>query len=172
MRLRIPKEILDQWLEALERADGTEIGGVLFGEQVDIGDFRILDAAPQRFWRGTATSFRRHGGSARRKILTLHQKIGGNPLLYNYLGEWHSHPNAPAWPSIQDEITMNNLLSEQGEAVNFLVLVIVKLDVQASIQIGARTYLASGHKLACNIVIEDTNTNSESNILCNEKDME
>lgn len=146
--------IIERWGADLKRAGAREIGGVLFGEQIAEGDFRIVEATRQRFWGGTATTFKRRGGGARRKILALHEKVGGNPERFNYLGEWHSHPRAPAWPSCQDEITMYDLLADQGEAVNFLVLLIVKLDEQARLHIGARTYLGSGHKLACEIQIE------------------
>lgn len=147
--------MIECWAADLKRAGRKEIGGVLFGEQMAEGDFRIIEATRQRFFGGTATTFKRRGGAARREILALHKKFGGDPQRFNYFGEWHSHPAAPAWPSLQDEITMYNLLADQGEAVNFLVLIIVKLDEEARFHIGAQTYLASGHKMNCEIEIED-----------------
>lgn len=147
--------MIERWASDLEGAGRREIGGVLFGEQIAEGDFRIVEATRQRFFGGTATTFKRRGGAARREILALHKKFGGDPERFNYLGEWHSHPTAPAWPSLQDEITMYNLLADQGEAVNFLVLIIVKLDTDARFRICARTYLASGQKINCEIEIEN-----------------
>lgn len=155
MRLRIPKLIIERWADDLRKSGRREIGGVLFGEQIAEGDFRIIEATRQRFWGGTAMTFKRRGSGARKDILALHEKFGGDSERFNYLGEWHSHPNAPAMPSLQDEITMCNLLAEQGAAVNFLVLIIVKLDEAELFHIGAITYLASGHKLNCEIKIED-----------------
>lgn len=171
MRLRIPKMIVERWAADLKRTGAKEIGGVLFGEQIDEGDFRIVEATRQRFWGGTATTFKRRGG-ARKEILALHEKAGGDPERFNYLGEWHSHPNAPAWPSLQDEITMYNLLADQGEAVNFLVLMIVKLDEREQLHIGARTYLASGHKLPCKIEIEDFAVKAERGGLSGDEEKE
>lgn len=159
MNLRIPKVMIENWSLDLSRAGQREIGGVLFGEQITEGEFRVVKATRQRLWGGTETTFNRRGRSARNDILKLHEKFGGVPERFNYLGEWHSHPSAPAWPSVQDERTMVNLLVDQGDAVNFLILIIVKLDSQARFQISARAYLASGHELACEIQIEHPTKN-------------
>jgi len=152
--------VIERWATDLKRAGRKEIGGVLFGEQIAEGDFCIVEATRQRFFGGTATTFKRRGRGARKEILALHDKFGGDPERFNYFGEWHSHPNAPAWPSLQDEITMYNLLADQGGIVNFLVLIVVKLDEQARFHIDARTYLASGHKLNCEIEIEGAETDT------------
>ena len=155
MRLRIPSELIERWCTELSRAGAREIGGVLFGEQLAEGDFRIVEARRQRFGGGTCTSFHRRGGSARKQILALHEQFGSDPERFNYLGEWHTHPNAPVCPSLQDEVTMYQLLADQGEAVNFLVLIILKLDEEERLQIGAMTFLSSGHRIRCEIEIED-----------------
>lgn len=154
MRLRIPRRIIERWAEDLKRAGFREIGGVLFGEQISEGDFRIVETTRQKLWGGTTTTFKRRGRAARKEILALHDKFSGSPERFNYLGEWHSHPNAPTWPSLQDETTMYNLIADQGEAVNFLVLLIMKLDQRERLNISAQTYLASGHTLGCEIEIE------------------
>lgn len=156
MKLRIAKEMIERWAADLKRAGAKEIGGVLFGEKIAEGEFRIVEARRQRFWGGTRTTFNRRGNWARKEILALHEKVGGDPERFNYLGEWHSHPHAPVHPSLQDEITMYELVADQGDAVNFLVLMILKLDGQTSLQVGALTYLSSGHKLPCEIEIEDS----------------
>lgn len=148
--------LIERWVADLTRARSRELGGVLFGEQIAEGDFRVVETTRQRLWGGTATTFHRRGGRARKEILALHEKLGGDPERFNYLGEWHSHPNAPAWPSIQDEVTMYKLLADQGTAVNFLVLMILKLDGMSRLQIGAQTYLSSAHKIQCEIEIEDS----------------
>ncbi len=84
----------------------------------------------------------------------MHRRFGGPPEQFNYLGEWHSHPNAPAAPSTCDEKTMTQLVADQEGAVNFLVLVVVRLSRTAVLEIGARAYLASGHILPCEVEIE------------------
>jgi hypothetical protein len=152
--------MIERWTSDLKGAGLKETGGVLFGEQIAEGDFRIVEATRQRFFSGSATTFKRRGAAARKDILDLHKRFDGDPERFNYLGEWHSHPNAPVVPSLQDEITMYKLLAEQGEAVNFLVLIIVRLDAEAGFHIGARTYLASGHKLNCEIELEGSESDA------------
>lgn len=154
MKLRIPNTTIKQWASDLKAAGYREIGGVLFGEQIAEGDFRLVEATRQHIRGGTATTFNRRGATARKEILRLHERTGGNPDRFNYLGEWHSHPNTPTVPSLQDEITMYELLADQAGAVNFLVLIIVRLEAEARVCIGAQTYLGSGHKLSCEIEIE------------------
>lgn len=151
MKLRIDRQTIESWKRDLSKAGQREIGGVLFGEQVGEGDFRILKASRQRFGGGEALHFNRRGFQARGKIKALHKKYGGDPSRFNYLGEWHSHPNAPAIPSMQDEMTMYQLLADQAGVVNFLVLAIVRLARSDALEIGAITYLTSGHKIECEI---------------------
>lgn len=154
MKLRISEEQAQNWQRDLTKAGRREIGGVLFGEQIAEGEFRLIDVTRQRFGGGTEVRFHRRGGSAKRAIEALHKMHGGDAERYNYLGEWHSHPNAPALPSPRDEVTMYQLLADQGDAVNFLVLLIVRLGDGGALEIGAITYLASGHKIPVSIVIE------------------
>ena len=155
MKIQIPKKIVEKWASDLKQAGRREIGGVLFGEQIREGEFRLLDATKQSSWGSTSATFTRHGVGARKEVLALHERYGGNPERFNYLGEWHSHPNAPVRPSLQDEFTMRKLLVDQGKAVNFLVLLIVKLDRQTQLHIGAMTYLSSGQKLQSEVVLEE-----------------
>jgi len=154
MLLRIPKPVVERLGADLARAAHREIGGILFGEQLAEGDFRIVAVSSQT-GGGTRASFRRNGSKAQKQTRFLHQKFGDDPRRFNYLGEWHSHPNAPAVPSLRDEQTMWQLLDGQGNAVNFLVLIIVRLAGQQKMEIGAQVYLKSGQKLDCSVVQED-----------------
>lgn len=154
MRIKIDKRTIDRWVKDLERAGPREIGGVLFGEQLDEGYFRIVEAPTQTSGFGTYGRFYRAGVQARRQTLSMHRRYGGPPEQFNYLGEWHSHPNAPAVPSARDEMTMTQLVAEQEGAVNFLVLLVVRLSRIAVLEIGARAFLASGQTLPCEIEIQ------------------
>lgn len=154
MRIKVPGQTIDDWVRRLTRAGRREIGGVLFGEQVSEGTFRIVAATYQRFWPRRFNQFRRSGSQARRAVLSLHRRHGEQPARFNYLGEWHSHPNAAAVPSLRDELTMFELLEDQRGAVNFLVLIIVRIAQTGVLEIGARTYLTSGHVLPCEIEVE------------------
>ena len=154
MRIKVPGQTIDDWVRRLTRAGRREIGGVLFGEQVSEGTFRIVAATNQRFWpRGSISS----AAAGPRRAGRSSPCIGdteNNPRAFNYLGEWHSHPNAAAVPSLRDELTMFELLEDQRGAVNFLVLIIVRIAQTGVLEIGARTYLTSGHVLPCEIEVE------------------
>jgi len=156
MKLRIQKPTIEAWVHDLKRAGSREIGGVLFGEQLTVGEFRIVGATRQRFGGGSKLRFHRRGGQARKDILSMHNRYGWDAERFNYLGEWHSHPNFPALPSARDEVTMYQLLADQKGAVNFLVLAIVRLSKTGLFEIGARTYLTTGQKIDCEIIAEDT----------------
>lgn len=154
MKLRIPAKIVEKRIDDLKRARSREIGGILFGEQLDEGEFRVVEMTRQCFWGGTATTFRRRGRGARRAVLALHKKYGGDPQRFNYLGEWHSHPNDPVLPSPRDELTMYQLLADQRDAVNFLVLMILGLRGGFELEMGATAYLSTGQKVPCEVEIE------------------
>ena len=154
MRVRIERRIIDDWVKDLKRAGPREIGGVLFGEQLGEGYFRIVEAPSDPFEIGTCDRFCRGTAQARKAILSLHRRYGGRPERFNYLGEWHSHPNALALPSARDEMTMTQLLADQVGTVNFLMLVVVRISHEGALEISARVYLASGHILPCEIEIQ------------------
>ena len=153
MKLRIAQKTLDGWAKALRRARHREIGGVLFGEHVSEADFRIVEATTQARG-GNNVAFQRKVGKARRDLKSLARRHGDDPERFNYLGEWHSHPNAPAAPSCVDEITMYQLLADPETNVNFLVLLVNRLNDQGALELSAVAYLASGHKIPCDIVVE------------------
>ena len=154
MKLKVPRLTIEAWVHDLTRAGSREIGGVLFGEQIKEGEFRIVDATRQHFGGGTKLRFRRRGVQARKQILALHDRFSGDAKRFNYLGEWHSHPNAPVVPSMRDEITMHQLLADQAGAINFLVLAIVRLTRSGAVEIGAQSYLSTGQTIACEIATE------------------
>lgn len=153
MKLRIAYKTIDYWVTALMRARLREIGGILFGEHVGDADFRIVEATIQD-QGGNDITFRREASKARRDLKTLSRRHGNNPERFNYLGEWHSHPSAPAAPSPTDEITMRELLDDPETTVNFLVLLINRLIDRDTLEISAVAFLASGHKIPCEIILE------------------
>ena len=153
MKLRIAQQTIDSWTTALRRARRREIGGVLFGEHVGEADFRIVEATIQTRG-GNDITFQRKASKARRDLKSLSRHHGNDPERFNYLGEWHSHPHAPAVPSHVDETTMCQLLFDPETTVNFLILLINRLNEQGKLELSAVAYLASGHKIPCNTVIE------------------
>lgn len=154
MNLRIPHQIAKEWKNSLKKAGNNEIGGVLFGEHVGESDFRIVHATKQA-GGGGHSYFRRKGSVARREINRISAEYGDHYERFNYLGEWHSHPNAPAIPSTKDELSMQSLLIDPDTSANFLVLIIMQLTQDEVIEISAIAYLKSSHIIHCNIELEE-----------------
>jgi len=150
MNLHLEKTTVESWAKALKKAGGREIGGVLFGEHLGGTDFRLIEATLQ-MTRGSAASFSRDGGSARRELKRLTRRYG-NPSRFNYLGEWHSHPCAPVTPSLVDEHTMFQLLSQDKTGLNFLLLIINRLEPDGTVTLAAQACLKSGHRRDCKII--------------------
>ncbi len=157
MKLRVDSKMLEAWRTALQKAGSKEIGGVLFGEHVDQDDFRIVAATQQRRM-GDEVAFRRKARTARRELKRMSARHGHNHERFNYLGEWHSHPNAPAVPSERDCRTIREILSHPDTDAIFLVLLIVRLADADSLEMSAHSFLASGHVLECEIQIQASNS--------------
>ena len=153
MKIRIGRRVVDGLVRDLQAAGSREIGGVLFAEQLDEGDFRVLEATRQ-LGDGTRNSFCREGTQARSDILAFHRQYGERPRQFNYLGEWHSHPDAPLFPSPRDHATMIQLLADQAGAVDFLVLMLARLSRPGALEIAALAYLATGQQLPCEVELE------------------
>ncbi len=152
MKLRIGQQTIEGWRKDLKRAGQREIGGVLFGEHVGESDFRIVEAT-QQMRGGGAGAFRRKGSKARKDLKKLLARYN-DPQHFNYLGEWHSHPNAPSSPSPVDQRTMYRLLAHPEMEAKFLVLLINRLDDAGDLEMSATAFLRSGQKFGCEIVME------------------
>ena len=161
MKLVIPLSLSVRFIDNLREANDREIGGVLFAEQKAYSEFHLLDATFQMIG-GDTYSFERDGEKAQKNLRRLHRCYSGTPQRFNYFGEWHSHPHSAVIPSHVDTRTMWQILHNTDETVNFIVLLIVKLVQQSSLDTGATVFLRSGHKYECTIVFE-TNEKRKSN---------
>ncbi len=152
MKLLIDKEILESWRMALIEAKQNEVGGILFGEHIDNEEFRLVEFTIQKK-QGNKASFRRKANEARKSLKNLSKAYGNEHAQFNYLGEWHSHPNSLAIPSEMDIETMQSILNDESSVANFLVLMVLKVNHENFIEMSASTFLASGHILECQIEI-------------------
>lgn len=153
MKLRIPTKIAQQWITHLTKASSCEIGGILFGEQLAEGDFRIVEITTQAR-KGCPSTFRRDHKNAISALNKFCSQYGNNHQRFNYLGEWHSHPNTEAMPSLIDQQTMLRILRDPNSIMYFLVLIITKLDQNDCLCLSATTYLRSGESIQCEIELE------------------
>lgn len=108
-------------LEAAERADPRETGGVLVGVLADGRHPWITNAVEIPSSRST-TSFYEVPAGARRKAV---ERLRRRDRRLGYLGEWHVHPaDVPA--SSIDSSSLSRLAADPGAGCNRPVLLIAR----------------------------------------------
>lgn len=124
----------------LRAAGRREIGGVLLGEHIEQGIFRVSDITVQRTG-GTSATFVRIPRLHSEAIKAFFKRTGHQYERFNYLGEWHSHPSYPTRPSKSDLRAMEEILCNANMAVNFAVLSIVKLVTMSTLEISSYAFV-------------------------------
>jgi integrative and conjugative element protein (TIGR02256 family) len=127
VQLLLPTRLLKRLERQLKRAGRREIGGVLMGEHVDGETFRLVDFTAQMSG-GTRACFIRRPEEHRAELDKFFAKTAMDYARYNYLGEWHSHPSFAPVPSPTDCETMQDIATDPAVGVNFVVLLVVKLE--------------------------------------------
>lgn len=126
MRVEIAPDIKARLRDELRSAGPREIGGVLMGEQIEPGHFRIVDLSIDAETGGKA-HFVRSPEAHAQALDAFFDRTGNAYDRFNYLGEWHSHPGFSVTPSLQDAASMSGLVhGERG--IDFAVLMIVRLE--------------------------------------------
>lgn len=124
MRLEFPKPLRSQLRREIGRAGRLEIGGILMAEQLAPGDFRLVDFTVDS-QRGSAAHFVRSVSDHQRALAKFFESTGCDYSRFNYLGEWHSHPNHLPIPSREDLASMESLVRGERD-IEFAVLLIVR----------------------------------------------
>lgn len=125
MQVEIADHVKDKMRNALRAAGSREIGGVLMGEQIAPGHFRVVDLSIDS-QTGSRAHFIRSPEAHAETISTFFHETGHQYDRFNYLGEWHSHPRFSVSPSTQDIASMTDLV-EGERGIEFAVLLIVRL---------------------------------------------
>lgn len=94
------------------------------GEQLGPGEFRIVDFSVDSV-TGSSAHFVRSPEHHVAALTEFFKRTGGDYARFNYLGEWHSHPNHLPLPSQQDAMAMNDLIYSERN-IPFAMLLIVK----------------------------------------------
>ena len=152
MRLLLPSEVAKRMTDALRNAGLREVGGVLMGEHVSEGVFRVKDLTVQR--RGTFASFVREVGAALVPLRRFFRETGHDYVRYNYLGEWHSHPSFTPTPSHRDSESMWSIVEDPAVGANFAVLLILRLGTGDKLEGSATAYLSDHRRLEAALEIE------------------
>lgn len=125
MQVEIADHVKDKLRRALRAAGSREIGGVLMGEQIAPGHFRVVDLSIDSQTGGRA-HFVRSSEAHAEALSAFFRETGYQYVRFNYLGEWHSHPRFSVTPSTQDVASMIDLV-EGERGIEFAVLLIVRL---------------------------------------------
>lgn len=124
MRLGFGPDLRRRMRRELGRAGRVEIGGVLMAEQITPGHFRLADFTVDA-QRGGAAHFVRSVEEHRTALDRFFAATASDYARFNYLGEWHSHPNHLPVPSIEDAASMEELVTRERD-IPFAVLLVVR----------------------------------------------
>lgn len=154
LTLTLPTDRADALSEALRSAGTREIGGILMGEQLAPGQFRVTEMTIQRHG-GMIARFVRNARMALVALQRFFHRTGHRYERYNYLGEWHSHPSFKPQPSRTDHESMIDVACHQNTGANFVVLVIVRLNDENALEGSATVYLPDGSVKPGVLAMED-----------------
>lgn len=126
MKILLAAPVVKRLRDELRRARNREIGGLLMGEDLGDGNFRVVEVSVQRVG-GTEACFIRNPKDHQPELDAFFARTGNDYSRFNYLGEWHSHPTFYPTPSAPDLATMLSLVNDPTVGSNFLVLLIAKI---------------------------------------------
>lgn len=127
MQIILPLKIKQEISSALEKAGSREIGGILMGECLSPNNFRVSEITLQMHGGGFS-NFIRNLQSIIAPLMKFFSLNKNDYKRFNYLGEWHSHPSFPPFPSGEDISSMEEIINDPNVGANFVVLMIVKLN--------------------------------------------
>lgn len=138
MKVELPDNIIARFKKNLRHAGKREIGGVLMGEQLAPGHFKIIDFSLDEI-TGTLAHFVRSPEKHNEVLEKFFTKTNHDFSRFNYLGEWHSHPSFPVFPSSTDIASMQDLVNGERD-ISFAVLLIIKLKFWYSLETSATLF--------------------------------
>ena len=117
----------------------NEVGTSLVGCYSDNGfEASILDLAPlSSDSKGSRTSFYRGVAGLRKFFTKLRENFSGKR---HYVGEWHSHPNAPPFPSQTDDKHQFAIAKDTHTACPECILIIIGYTLSNVHDIGVFVY--------------------------------
>lgn len=142
LTLVLPFKIASRLSVALKSSGNREVGGVLMAEHIGLNTFCVREITVHR--RGAIASFVRRIGEAAAGLRAFFRSTGHDYRRFNYLGEWHSHPLFPPYPSQTDDQSMHEIVTDPAVGALFATLLIVKLDAKDRLVVTAHTYLPDG----------------------------
>ncbi len=150
MQVEIAEGVKSKLRKALKAAGSREIGGVVMGEQITPGHFRIVELSIDDQTGGNA-HFVRDPEVHREALEAFFLRTGYQYERFNYLGEWHSHPHFSITPSSQDVSSMTDLV-EGERGIEFAVLLIARLRWWRRLALSCTLFCRNTNPLAVEIL--------------------
>lgn len=148
MQIDFPKPLFEKIKLACSKANLNEIGGMLFGEHLGPGHFRIAELTIDE--AGLVATFKRSIQHVLNSCKQFFKKTNHDYRRFNYLGEWHSHPQFKVFPSSTDNQSMLEIVCDKSVGANFAVLLIVRLDKE-KLNIGGWAYFPDGTRIDAHV---------------------
>lgn len=140
MNILVPGAVTNTLHRELKAAGRREIGGVLVGEHLGGDRFRVVDISVQHR-QGDSHHFIRDPNEHRGFLAAFFDRSGHDYTRYNYLGEWHSHPNVTALPSGPDIASMHEIVTDPAVGAAFAVLLIARWRPWWGLELSASVFL-------------------------------
>jgi proteasome lid subunit RPN8/RPN11 len=155
IKILLPKELQKRLINQLTKAGTREIGGILMGEHVAEGVFRVCDFSVQQQGGTWITFVRKIEESLTQSLRKFFRKTNFQYTKFNYLGEWHSHPSFSLTPSALDQESMWEIILDQSVGANFAILLIAKLE--HGLFVGSVYLFAAGFEMVSGQLIMEGN---------------
>jgi len=136
------------------KAGSNECGGILFGRHVAENTFKIEEITADPRKGGAFAVFVRDLKWNLRRLSIFFNKHNNNFTKFNYLGEWHSHPQFQLIPSSRDHQTMIDIITDPSVGANFVILMIVKIE-NSDLKAKCWAYFPNQIRTECHIVFEN-----------------
>ena len=151
MRIELASGLASRLRRALRAAGSREVGGIVLAEQLAPAHFRVVELSLD-LYSGSHASFRRDPAVHQKAMDAFFEKTGREFNRFNYLGEWHSHPSFPVYPSRNDIDTMTDLVEHSRSEITFALLFVFRLRfwvwIDHSLTIFARGYAPYGARIS------------------------
>ncbi len=152
--IEIPAEIEERLRRDLRRGARREIGGILMGECLSPGRFRVVDFTVDH-GRGTVVTFVRSLRAVLQALGRFFDRTEHHYQRFNYLGEWHSHPSFAPIPSSRDIESVQSIADDPDVGANFVSLLIVKIGGKKSIEGSVTIFQANASPEAATLVFAE-----------------
>lgn len=122
LSLEIENRLLDDLLETGKKHYPNEFGGFLIGQYLnDNKHLKITDSILPTKYKSSKLNFERSAEGIDEQLYKLYHE---EPSRF-YVGEWHTHPNNSAVPSITDIKAISYVANSENSGIKTPILLII-----------------------------------------------